>query len=47
MPHKMAIYLNWMHSIDSRLCICINRTSQSRWIRKLFRLVSRLGNGLF
>lgn len=47
MPHKMAIYLHWMHRMDSSLCIRINRTSQNRWVRRFFRLVSRLGDGLF
>ena len=47
MPHKMALYLHWMHRVDSSLCIRINRTSQNRWIRRLFRLISRLGDGLF
>jgi len=47
MPHKMALYLHWMHRVDCSLCIRINRTSRNLWIRRLFRLVSRLGDGLF
>jgi undecaprenyl-diphosphatase len=47
MPHKMALYLHWMHHVDSSLCVRINRTSRNRWIRRLFRLVSRLGDGVF
>jgi undecaprenyl-diphosphatase len=33
--------------LDSNLCIAVNQTSQVRLIRDLFRLVSRLGDGLF
>jgi len=47
MPHKMALYLHWMHRMDSTLCIRLNRTSHNRGVRRLFRLVSRLGDGLF
>ena len=47
MPHKMALYLHWMHRVDCSLCIRINRTSRNLWIRRLFRLISRLGDGLF
>jgi undecaprenyl-diphosphatase len=36
-----------MHRLDSNLCIAVNQTSQVRLIRDLFRLVSRLGDGLF
>jgi undecaprenyl-diphosphatase len=36
-----------MHRLDSNLCIAVNQTSQIRLIRDLFRLVSRLGDGLF
>jgi undecaprenyl-diphosphatase len=47
MPHKVALYLHWTHQLDSSLCIRINRTSHNRWVRRIFRLVSRLGDGLF
>lgn len=47
MPYKMRSYLNSMHRLDSNLCIAVNQTSQIRLIRDLFRLVSRLGDGLF
>lgn len=47
MAHKMAMYLHRMHEIDSSLCIRINHASHHRWVRRLFRLVSRLGDGLF
>jgi undecaprenyl-diphosphatase len=47
MPYKMRSYLNSMHRLDSNLCIAVNQSSQVRLIRDLFRLVSRLGDGLF
>ncbi len=47
MPYKMRSYLSRMHRMDSSLCIAVNQTSQVRLIRDLFRLVSRLGDGLF
>jgi undecaprenyl-diphosphatase len=43
----MRSYLNSMHRLDSNLCIAVNQTSQVRLIRDLFRLMSRLGDGLF
>ncbi|CAG0958057.1 undecaprenyl-diphosphatase [Methylophilaceae bacterium] len=47
MPHKMRLYLNRFNRFDSFLCIRVNRTSQYLWVRLWFRLVSRLGDGVF
>lgn len=47
MPHKMRLYLNRFNQFDNSLCIRVNRTSQYLWARLLFRLVSRLGDGIF
>lgn len=47
MPHKMSFYLHWMSELDSSLCLRVNRTSQYRWVRLWFRLISRLGDGVF
>jgi undecaprenyl-diphosphatase len=47
MSHKMRFYLNRFNQFDSTLCIHVNRSSQYRWVRYLFRLVSRLGDGVF
>lgn len=47
MSHKMRLYLNRFNQFDSTLCIHVNRSSQYRWVRYLFRLVSRLGDGVF
>lgn len=35
------------HALDTRLCVQCNRASRIRLVRWMFRLVSRLGDGLF
>ena len=47
MPHKMSLFLRRFNKLDSALCVCVNRASQYRWVRLLFRVVSRLGDGVF
>ena len=47
MPYKLALYRNRCLAWDSALCISVNRTSQYRAVRVLFRLISRLGDGVF
>ena len=47
MSYKMRLYLNRMHRLDSNVCLAVNHTSQYRVIRDFFRVVSRLGDGLF
>jgi len=47
MSHKMRLYLNRFNQFDSSLCIRVNRSSQHLWVRLLFRLASRLGDGVF
>jgi undecaprenyl-diphosphatase len=47
MSHKMRLYLNRFNQFDSSLCIRVNRSCQHLWVRLLFRLVSRLGDGVF
>jgi len=47
MQHKMGPYLHRMHELDSLLCLRVNRTSQYRWVRLPFRIISRLGDGVF
>jgi undecaprenyl-diphosphatase len=47
MTYRMRLYLNRMHRLDSNVCVAVNLTSQYRLIRDGFRLVSRLGDGLF
>ncbi len=47
MSHKLAFYLHRFNAFDSALCIKVNHTSQYRWVRLWFRLISRLGDGVF
>lgn len=47
MPFKIRIYLHRMHRLDSNMCVAVNHTSQYRLIRDSFRVVSRLGDGVF
>ena len=47
MPFKIKPYLYRMHQLDSNMCVAFNHTSQYRMIRDGFRLVSRLGDGVF
>lgn len=47
MPFKIRLYLLRMHRFDSNMCVAVNHTSQYRLIRESFRLVSRLGDGVF
>lgn len=47
MTYKMRLYLNRMHQFDSNVCVAVNHTSQYRLIRDCFRVVSRLGDGIF
>ncbi|MGQ0442434.1 MAG: phosphatase PAP2 family protein [Methylophilaceae bacterium] len=47
MTSKMRLYLTRMNHFDSTLCIKVNHTSQYRLVRYWFRLMSRLGDGVF
>jgi undecaprenyl-diphosphatase len=47
MIYKLSLYRARMLALDSELCINVNKASQYRAIRVLFRLVSRLGDGVF
>lgn len=47
MPHRIGLYLHHFHQIDSALCVRVNRTSRNRWVRIWFRIISRLGDGVF
>lgn len=39
--------MNQFHHVDSFLCITFNRTSHNILIRNLFKIISRLGDGVF
>lgn len=47
MTYKMRTYLLRMHRFDTKLCLVFNYTSDYRIIRHFFRIVSRLGDGIF
>lgn len=47
MSYRMRLYLNRMHRLDSSLCVAVNHTSQYKLIRDCFRVVSRVGDGMF
>jgi len=47
MTNKMRLYLTRMNHIDSALCVKVSRASQYRFVRQWFRLMSRLGDGVF
>jgi undecaprenyl-diphosphatase len=44
---RVNLYLHRMHAFDTSLCVSFNRTSRHRWVRLGFKLVSRLGDGVF
>jgi undecaprenyl-diphosphatase len=47
MSNRMRFYLNRFYALDSAVCVTVSHTSQYRFIRDWFRLVSRLGDGVF
>ena len=47
MANRMRFYLGRMLALDSALCVSVSHTSQYHLIRNWFRLISRLGDGLF
>ncbi len=47
MPIRLHTYLQRMHQLDSNMCVAVNHTSQYKLIRNSFRLISRLGDGVF
>ena len=47
MPNKIRLYMNQLHHVDSHLCITFNRTSHNTLIRNFFKVISRLGDGVF
>ena len=47
MPGRMNLYLTRLQHWDLDWCLRCNRTSQSRWVKQGFCIVSRLGDGMF
>jgi len=44
---RMIQMLSRMQAMDSALCVTVSHTSQYRLIRDWFRIISRLGDGVF
>ena len=44
---RAHLYYQRLLQVDTALCLRFNRTSRYIWVRRLFRMVSRLGDGLF
>lgn len=47
MASHMNQYLQYMLGVDKDLCVRINRASQFQAIKYFFRIISRLGDGVF
>lgn len=47
MTNRMHFYLTRMTHLDSILCVKVSHASQYRLVRHWFRLMSRLGDGIF
>lgn len=47
MSHKMRLTLNWLHQLDTNMCLVFNYTSEYAIVRQFFRMISRLGDGVF
>ena len=46
-PNRVIACLVHFKNLDNALCVSINRTSQYKFVRFWFRLISRLGDGVF
>lgn len=47
MLFRVRPYLLRMHAIDTKMCIAFNHASEHVLVRDFFRLISRLGDGVF
>lgn len=47
MTNRMRFYLTHMNHFDSALCVKVSYAGQHRLVRDWFRLMSRLGDGVF
>jgi undecaprenyl-diphosphatase len=47
MSNRMRFYLNRMYALDSAVCVTVSHSNQYLIIRNWFRLISRLGDGIF
>lgn len=46
-PNKVSACLAHFKKLDIGLCVSVNHTSQYKLVRLCFRLISRLGDGIF
>jgi undecaprenyl-diphosphatase len=44
---RLSLYRSRFLAWDLAWCLRCNRTSQSRWVKRMFCVVSRLGDGMF
>lgn len=47
LAQRPSLYFMRMCEFDNALCLRVNRTSRYRWVRWFFRIISRLGDGVF
>ncbi len=47
MANRLRFYLTRINDFDSNLCVKVSHISQYRYVRNWFRLMSRLGDGVF
>ena len=47
MTNRMRLYMTRMNHFDSALCVKVSHASQYSFVRDWFRLMSRLGDGVF
>jgi undecaprenyl-diphosphatase len=47
MPNRMRFYLNRFYALDSAVCVTVSHSNRNRLIRNWFRMISRLGDGVF
>lgn len=47
MRNRVGHYFDHLNAVDLALCVKFNRTSRRVWVRRIFCLVSRIGDGLF
>ena len=46
-PKRITACLDHFKKLDNALCVSVNHTSQYKLVRLWFRLISRLGDGIF
>jgi undecaprenyl-diphosphatase len=44
---NMGAWLEYLNELETPVCLAWNRSTERRWVRQPFALISRLGDGLF